>query len=163
MTDSDPATALQTMLTAVEQALALGDCEAADQQMGAAAALCADLQGRGITLPSASLPDMRELAERCGAALLRARDALNAESQRDDNHRRALLTYANVGKVRTHCRGRRAVTAAAGLRRSSWSPRPTAQPGLSLGQASNTRKTPREPDGTRPATRGSRPVTGAGS
>lgn len=94
MTDSDPATVLQTLLASVEQALAAGDCEAADKQMDAAAALCADLQQRGLTLPPATLPAARELAERCGAALLRARDALNAESQRDDNHRRALLTYA---------------------------------------------------------------------
>ena len=93
MTEIDHAIALQTLLASVEQALATGDCEAADKQMDAAAALCADLQQRGLALPASALPAVRELAERCGAALLRARDALNAESQRDDNHRRALLTY----------------------------------------------------------------------
>ncbi|MEP6653003.1 MAG: hypothetical protein ABJA82_06565 [Myxococcales bacterium] len=96
MTDSDPATTLQTLLASVEQALAAGDCAAADEQMDAAAALCADLQGRGLTLPSSALPAVREVAERCGAALLRARDALNAESQRDDNLRRAILTYGQL-------------------------------------------------------------------
>ena len=93
MTDLDPAITLQTLLAKVEQALATGDCEEADKHMDAAAALCADLQQRGVTLPASALPAVRELAQRCGAALLRARDALNAESQRDDNHRRALLTY----------------------------------------------------------------------
>jgi hypothetical protein len=93
MTDSDPTTALQTLLASAEQALTAGDCEEADKQMDAAAALCAELQQRGLTLSAGALPAVRELADRCGAALLRARDALNAESQRDDNHRRAMLTY----------------------------------------------------------------------
>jgi hypothetical protein len=93
MTINEPASELSTLLASAQQALTANDCEAANKNMDAAAALCAELQQRGVMLSPAELSSLRELAQRCGTALFRARDALNAESQRDDNHRRALLTY----------------------------------------------------------------------
>jgi exosome complex RNA-binding protein Csl4 len=86
-------TELVDLLERAAAALAAGDSDAADREMDQAAAVCSALQARGVTIPAAELGAVQAVAERCGMALMRLRNDLNAESLRDDNHRRAVLTY----------------------------------------------------------------------
>jgi len=93
MTDQDPSTELMALLGRAAEAMNSGDCDAAEREMAVAAALCERLQNAGVTLPAGQLAAVQEVAEQCGLALKRVGKELNAESQRDENHRRAFLTY----------------------------------------------------------------------
>jgi|SRR5450432_993663 len=86
-------TELLTVLEQTEAALSSGDTEAADRTMSAAAELCRRMQAAGTSIPAADLQLMQGLAEQCGRSLMRLERALNAESQRDEKHRRGLMTY----------------------------------------------------------------------
>jgi uncharacterized membrane protein YccC len=88
-----PSTELAEQLGRAEAALGRDDLETADALMAGAADLCRRLQTSGLGVPPAELAQLRELAERCGASLTRLSRALNAESLRDDNHRRGISTY----------------------------------------------------------------------
>jgi hypothetical protein len=88
-----PSVELATMLGRADAALARGDMEAADVDMAAAADLCRRLQTAGLGISGTELQGLRDLADRCGVALGRLGEALNAESFRDDNHRRGISTY----------------------------------------------------------------------
>ena len=88
-----PSVELGERLRRAEAALASNDLEAADAQMAAAADLCRRLQAAGLGVPAAELGALRDLADRCGASLTRIGDALNAESMRDENHRRGINSY----------------------------------------------------------------------
>jgi hypothetical protein len=84
---------LLTTLTRVETALAAGDSEGAAVDMNSAADLCRRLQAAGMGVPPAELGALRDLWERCGMALTQLGENLNAESFRDDNHRRGVGVY----------------------------------------------------------------------
>lgn len=88
-----PSMELATMLGRADAALARGDREAASVDMAAAADLCRRLQMAGLGIPATELQGLRDLADRCGVALGRLGQELNAESFRDDNHRRGISTY----------------------------------------------------------------------
>lgn len=88
-----PSQELAERLRRVEEALAAKDLEAANAHMTAAADLCRRLQAAGLGVPEAELGALRALADRCGASLSRAGEALNAESLRDGNHRRGITSY----------------------------------------------------------------------
>jgi hypothetical protein len=88
-----PAEELVSELGRAEAALACDDTETANVAMAAAADLCRRLQAAGVVVPPAELAVLRALAERCGLALTRLGQDLNAESFRDDNHRRGVDTY----------------------------------------------------------------------
>src|SRR5262245_10033636 len=93
MSSTSPAAELVSILGRAEAALARGDSEAANVDMKAGADLCRRLQAAGITVPARELGVLRELADRCGVALARIAKELNAESLRDENHRRGIVTY----------------------------------------------------------------------
>jgi hypothetical protein len=84
---------LATLLGRADVALAHGDTTAADVAMAEAADLCRRLQAAGLGVPADELGILRDLAERCGLALTRLGQELNAESFRDDNHRRGMVMY----------------------------------------------------------------------
>ncbi len=93
MSHSPPWTALQTVLERAESDLARGDAESANIAMAEAADICRALQGGGLQISPQNAAALQNLTESCGISLARLVRALNAESLRDDNHRRALLTY----------------------------------------------------------------------
>lgn len=93
MSQSPSWTALQTVLERAESDLARGDAESANIAMAAAANICRSLQGGGLQLSPQDAAALQNLTERCGTSLGRLVRALNAASLRDDNRRRALLTY----------------------------------------------------------------------
>lgn len=93
MSQSPPWTALRAILERIEADLARGDTESADAAMAAAVDVCDDMRGSGIQIPPDATEALQELAARCGKSLAGLARALDAESLRDDNHRRALLTY----------------------------------------------------------------------
>jgi hypothetical protein len=93
MSQSPPFAALRATLERADSDLAGGDAESASLAMAAAADICRDLHARGVQVNPQDIGPLREIAARCGTSLARLASALNAESLRDDNHRRALLTY----------------------------------------------------------------------
>jgi hypothetical protein len=93
MSQSQPWTALRTILERAESALKRGDAESADVAMGEAATLCHDSRVSETPIAPGALEALQELTARCGTSLAGLARALNTESLRDDNHRRALLTY----------------------------------------------------------------------
>lgn len=93
MSTTSPAVELVSSLGRAEAALARGDSEAADVEMKAAADLCRRLQAAGVSVPARELGVLRELADRLGVALAQLARELNAESLRDENHRRGIVTY----------------------------------------------------------------------
>ncbi len=80
-------------LAQADAALAVDDTAAAGVAMALAADLCRRVQAAGLGVPPHELGMLRALADRCGPALARLGQDLNAESFRDDNHRRGLRTY----------------------------------------------------------------------
>lgn len=88
-----PTAELADRLRKADEALARNDLDVADAQMRAAAELCRRLQQAGLGVPEADLGTLRALAERCGAALDRIGRSLEADSLRDENHRRGIATY----------------------------------------------------------------------
>jgi hypothetical protein len=84
---------LVSELGRAEAALGRDDAETANVAMSAAADVCLRLQAAHIDVPAPELAVLRTLAERCALALDRLRLRLNAESLRDDNHRRGVETY----------------------------------------------------------------------
>ena len=90
---SGAAADLMTTLGQADAALARGDTEAANEAMAAAADLCSRLQAAGLGVPAGELATLQEIADRCGVALLRLGQDLNAESFRGDNLRRGMRTY----------------------------------------------------------------------
>lgn len=88
-----PSIELAERLRQAEEALAKNDLSAADAHMAAAAALCRRMQEAGLGVPAEEIEGLRDAASRCGEALARAGQSLNAESLRDDNHRRGISAY----------------------------------------------------------------------
>jgi len=88
-----PAQELVAALTRASAALEAGDFEAADGDMTAAADLCRRLQSAGVTVPASELTRLRELYEKCGVALARVGQELNAASFEGEHQRRGLETY----------------------------------------------------------------------
>lgn len=88
-----PSQELADRLRRVEEALGANDLETADIHMAGAAELCRRLQAAGLGVPEAELGALQALAERCGVSLSRAGEALNADSLRDGNHRRGIISY----------------------------------------------------------------------
>ena len=88
-----PSIELAERLGRAEAALAQDDLDAADLHMASAADLCRRLQAAGLGIPTQELDALRDLAERCGVSLVRVGERLNAESQRDENHRRGIVSY----------------------------------------------------------------------
>ena len=80
-------------LRRAQESLAQNDLGAADAHMAAAADLCRRMQDAGLGVPAEELEALRDVARRCGEALARAGHSLNAESLRDDNHRRGINAY----------------------------------------------------------------------
>lgn len=94
-----PSVELADRLRRAEEALGKNDLAAADAQMAAAAELCRRLQEAGLGVPAEEVAALKAVAERCGQALARVGKALNAESQRDENHRRGISSYlATLGR-----------------------------------------------------------------
>ena len=93
MSQSPLWTALHAILERTEADLARGDTASADTAMAAAEGICHDMRDSGIQIPPDAMEALQELAARCGTSLAGLARALNTESLRDDNHRRALLTY----------------------------------------------------------------------
>ena len=88
-----PSVELAERLRRTEAALAQGDLKGAEAEMAAAAELCRRLQAAGLGVPPEEAGALRDLNERCGAALKRVGNALNAESLRDENLRRGISSY----------------------------------------------------------------------
>jgi hypothetical protein len=88
-----PAHELVAALTRAAAALDLGDSDTATAEMASAADLCRRLQTAGIALPSSELGRLRELYDRCGIALDRIGQELNAAGFRDDQQRRGMEAY----------------------------------------------------------------------
>jgi len=88
-----PSVELAERLRRAQEALAKNDLGAADGHMAAAADLCRRMQEAGLGVPAEEIDGLREMARRCGDALARAGESLNAESLRDDNHRRGITAY----------------------------------------------------------------------
>jgi hypothetical protein len=84
---------LVSELSRADAALAGNDTESANVAMAAAADICLRMQAAGVTVPLAELTILRATAERCGLALDRLRQELNAESFQNDNHRRGVDAY----------------------------------------------------------------------
>jgi hypothetical protein len=80
-------------LEQAESALARGEHDTADTAMSAAAEICRRMQSAGVPIPNEEIGALQALVARCGTLLERMAAELNAESLRDDNHRRGLLTY----------------------------------------------------------------------
>lgn len=95
-TPTEAAADLLVALNEAEGALARDDSQAAEAAMAAGAAICRQMQADGQTIPAADLVALQKLATSCGVSLTRIGTALNAESLRDDNHRRALVTYQDT-------------------------------------------------------------------
>lgn len=93
MSAPDPAHELGETLTRVTAALDAGDTEAASVDMEAAADLCRRLLAAGFRVPSSQVAGLRELYERCGIALVRMGDRLNAASFEEEQQRRGLDAY----------------------------------------------------------------------
>lgn len=88
-----PSTELADRLARAEAALQQDDLETADGHLAAAADLCRRLQAAGLGIPLQELGELRTLAERLGISLASVGERLNAESQRDENHRRGIVSY----------------------------------------------------------------------
>jgi len=88
-----PSAELADRLERAQAAMEQDDLETADAHLAAAADLCRRLQAAGLGIPPEELGALRELAERCGTSLVSVGDRLNAESQRDENHRRGIESY----------------------------------------------------------------------
>ena len=88
-----PATELIATLTRAAAALDAGDGEAANADMEAAADLCRRLQAAGVGVPALQLATLRALYDRCGVALVRLGEELNAASFRDEQQRRGMEAY----------------------------------------------------------------------
>ena len=80
-------------LRRAQEALAKNDLAAADGHMAAAADLCRRMQEAGLGVPAEEIEGLRDVARRCGEALVQAGQTLNADSLRDDNHRRGINAY----------------------------------------------------------------------
>ena len=91
-----PSAELADRLGRAEVALNAGDLETADTHLASAADLCRRLQAAGLGIPPQELDALRALAERCGTSLVSAGQRLNAASQRDENHRRGIVSYHNT-------------------------------------------------------------------
>jgi hypothetical protein len=100
MNNLDPVVELVAMMGQAQAALTKGDMDAANVAMDAAAGLCRGLQAAGVSVPEAEMEGLRELTARCGLELARLGNELNAESFRDDNHRRGITIYNNVSPLR---------------------------------------------------------------
>jgi hypothetical protein len=88
-----PQRELMDALQRTEAALAAGDGEAANLAMAGGVDLCRRLHEAGVPIPAEEADGIRALAERCGVALAAFGKRLNAESFRDDNHRRGIQSY----------------------------------------------------------------------
>ena len=88
-----PAHELLDALTRAAAALDAGNSDAAAADMESAADLCRRLQAAGLPVPAPELDRLRELYDRCGVALVRMGEQLNAASFRDENQRRGLEAY----------------------------------------------------------------------
>ena len=93
MASQTPSVELADRLHRAQEALAQNDLSAADGHMAAAAELCRRMQEAGLGVPADEIEGLRDVARRCGEALARAGQSLNAESLRDDNHRRGINAY----------------------------------------------------------------------
>ncbi|HEX2658799.1 MAG TPA: hypothetical protein VHU40_11025 [Polyangia bacterium] len=91
-----PSDELADRLGRAEAALNADDLEAADAHLASAADLCRRLQAAGLGIPPQELATLRALAERCGTSLISVGERLNAASQRDENHRRGIVSYHNT-------------------------------------------------------------------
>ena len=97
----DPAHELGDALTRAVTALDAGDTETASVDMEAAGDLCRRLLAAGFQLPAPQVARLRELYERCGIALLRMGERLNAASFEGEQQRRGLEIYqAANGRAR---------------------------------------------------------------
>jgi len=95
------ATELIATLTRAAAALDAGDGEAASAAMEAAADLCRRLQTAGMGAPASELAALRDLYDRCGAALMRLNEQLNAASFRGEQQRRGMEAYqAHTNRIR---------------------------------------------------------------
>lgn len=88
-----PAHELVAALTRAAAALNAGDADAAGADMASAADLCRRLQAAGVHIPPSELTTVRDLYERCGLALGRMGEELNAASFRDEAQRRGMAAY----------------------------------------------------------------------
>jgi uncharacterized membrane protein YccC len=88
-----PSAELADRLGRAQAALEQDDLETADAHLASAADLCRRLQAAGLGIPPEELATLRDLAERCGTSLVSVGERLNAESQRDENHRRGIESY----------------------------------------------------------------------
>ena len=88
-----PSIELAERLQRAQEALVSGDLGTADAHMAAAADLCRRMQEAGLGVPAEEIEGLRDVARRCGEAIARAGQTLNAESLRDDNHRRGINAY----------------------------------------------------------------------
>jgi hypothetical protein len=91
-----PATELVDALTRAAAALDAGDPEAAGVDMAAAADLCRRLQTAGLSIPAPELTVLRELYERCGVAVVRMGQELNAAGFRGEQQRRGMEAYLST-------------------------------------------------------------------
>ena len=89
----DPAHELGDALTRAATALDAGDTETASVDMEAAGNLCRRLLAAGFQLPPVQVARLRELYERCGIALVRVGERLNAASFEGEQQRRGLDAY----------------------------------------------------------------------
>lgn len=91
-----PSSELVDTLARAEAALASGDMDAASGAMESAADLCRRLQTAGLGVPASELNVLRDLADRCGLALIRLGRDLQSDSLRGDNHRRGIASYQST-------------------------------------------------------------------
>lgn len=90
---ADSTDELKAALTRSVAALEAGDLDAASTDMEAAAELCGRLQTAGVRVPGPELAQLRELYQRCGVFLVQSGEKLNADSFRDEQHRRGMEAY----------------------------------------------------------------------
>lgn len=92
-TTAPSADELKVALGRAVAALEAGDLDTASGDMEAAAELCGRLQTAGVRIPGPELAQLRELYERCGVFLVQTGEKLNADSFREEQHRRGVEAY----------------------------------------------------------------------